>query len=586
MKRIVALLAALVLTACAGGAGKTAAASTPDATTARTLAEGGVVGYVDAPTGAHVWRAIPFAAPPVGDLRWRAPRPAAAWTGQRTSVAPAPWCPQQLSALDGVKKDRWGDIVGQEDCLYLDVYAPPMTAAEAGATKLPVMMWIHGGSNTWGRAEQYDGSALASRFKVIVVVVQYRLGAFGWMALDALRQGGTIPDDASANFGTLDQIRALEWIRSDIGAFGGDAGRVTIFGESAGGQNVVALLSSPRAKGLFHRAIVESGSFRSVPMAEAEGATDGGPTSATVVGQRIVGPGEPIIGPALRAAPVTTVFAAYKTLESQLDPLRVIADGVTLPAGGLSSGLDSPATFNAVPVITGTNRDEMKLFNALNPDLVKYVLGKMPVARNQKFYDAISGYPSRMWRANAVDTPATRMVAGGHPAVWAYRFDWDEEGRVLFTSLGKLLGAGHSLEIPFVFGHFKLLGAFDQFAFTRHNEPGRIALSNAMMGYWVNFAATGAPGRGVDGALPEWKAWSNTPGAERIMFLDSPAGGGMRMSADHETSGRIAAELLLDKRLKKQVQRCAVLTRTIRDNPEMESLMARHCPLVMEKAPR
>jgi para-nitrobenzyl esterase len=183
-----------------------------------------------------------------------------------------------------------------------------------------------------------------------------------------------------------------------------------------------------------------------------------------------------------------------------------------------------------------------------------------------------------MWRANAVDGPATRMVAGGHPAVWTYRFDWDEEGRVLFTDLGKLLGAGHSLEIPFVFGHFKLLGAFDRFAFTKGNAPGRIALSDAMMSYWVNFAATGAPGRGVKGDLPEWKAWSNASGAERIMLLDSPAGGGARMSNDLETRDRISTELLADPRLKTPARRCAVLTRTAWDTPELKPLVARECP--------
>jgi para-nitrobenzyl esterase len=575
MKRTLSMLAALALTACT--LAQPAVAATPDTATSRTVSGGGVIGYVDATTGAHAWRAIPFATPPVGDLRWRAPRPPAAWTGQRTAVTPAPWCPQQLSALDGVKKERWGEIVGQEDCLYLDVYAPPMTAQQATGAKLPVMMWIHGGSNTWGRAEQYDGSALAARFKVVVVVVQYRLGALGWMSLDALRQGGTLPDDASANFGTLDHVRALEWIASDIGAFGGDASRVTIFGESAGGHNVAALLASPRAKGLFHRAIIQSGSFRSEPAAEAEGATDGGPASATAVARRILGPGKPVDGSALRAAPLAAVFGAYDTPKGRIDPLRVIADGVTLPVEGVSAGLDNPASYNAVPVMTGANRDEIKLFNALNPEFVWRLFGVLPMARDQAYYDAVSDYPSRMWRANAVDGPAARMVAGGQPAVWAYRFDWDEEGRVLFTDLGKLLGAGHSLEIPFVFGHFKLLGAFDRFAFTKGNAPGRIALSDAMMSYWVNFAATGAPGRGVKGDLPEWKAWSNASGAERIMLLDSPAGGGARMSNDLETRERITTDLLADPRLKTPARRCTVLTRTAWDTPELKPLVAREC---------
>ena len=114
-------------------------------------------GFTDAVTGASVWRSVPFAAPPVGDLRWRAPRPPAPWSGVRTATAEAPWCPQLLSALDGVGQDQWGKLVGQEDCLYLNIYAPPMTADAAKTAHLPVMMWIHGGSNVWGRAAQYDG---------------------------------------------------------------------------------------------------------------------------------------------------------------------------------------------------------------------------------------------------------------------------------------------------------------------------------------------------------------------------------------------------------------------------------------------
>ena len=580
MKRIVGLAAALVLSACASTPPAPVSPPTPDPATARTLGDGGVVGYVDADTGAHVWRAIPFAAPPVGDLRWRAPRAPAAWTAPRTSVTPAPWCPQQLSALDGVDKARFGEIVGQEDCLYLDVYAPPMAAGDAAEARLPVMMWIHGGSNTWGRAEQYDGAALAARYKVVVVIVQYRLGALGWMALDALRQGGSLPDDASANFGTLDQIRALEWIHNDIAAFGGDPGRVTIFGESAGGQNVAALLTSPRAKGLFHRAIVQSGSFRSEPAAEAEGLEGDRPESARAVAPKIVGAGQPVTGQTLRAAPVKAIFGAYKAVDRELDPLRVIADGVVLPAAGVDSVLDNPAAFNAVPVITGTNRDEMKLFNALNPQLVTYVLGKLPKARDPAFYEAISGYPSRMWRANAVDGPAARMTAGGHPPVWTYRFDWDEEGKLLVTDLGKLLGAGHSLEIPFVFGHFELLGAFDRFAFTEANKPGRIALSDAMMSYWVNFAATGAPGRGVEGRLPEWTTWSNTAGANRLIIFDSPAGGGVRMSPDQESGQRIVADLFADSGLRTLSQRCEILARVVRDNPDLKAATAVRCPPV------
>ena len=577
MTRLALLLAVLCLSACARTSGPPAPLPAADPVTARTLPQGQILGYADAATGAHAWRAIPFAKPPVGALRWRAPRPPEAWTGQRLATGQAPWCPQILNPLDGVKKERYGEIAGQEDCLYLNIYAPPMSAQAAASAKLPVMMWIHGGGNTWGRAEAYDGAALAARFKVVVVVVQYRIGALGWMAHAALREGGTLADDASPNFGTLDQIRALEWIAKDITVFGGDPGRVTIFGESAGGQNVAALLTSPRAKGLFHRAIVQSGSFDSTPIAEAEGLTGDKPQAARLIAPKIVGAGQAVTGQTLRAAPLKAVFSAFKTDKGEIEPIRIIADGLVLPAQGLRSVLDRPADFNAVPVITGTNRDEMKLFNALNPKYVTYVLGALPKARDPALYDAVSAYPSRNWRLNAVDRPATQMVAGGHAPVWAYRFDWDEEGKVLVTDLGHLLGAGHSLEIPFVFGHFHLLGSFDKYAFTKANAPGRLALSDAMMSYWVNFAATGDPGRGVDGRQPTWGAWTTTAGAPTLMLLDSPKGGGVRMSADRESATRIVSDLLADKRFATQADRCAALARMTQDNPDLAA-PAGACP--------
>ncbi|CAN1571900.1 PnbA Carboxylesterase type B [Caulobacteraceae bacterium] len=578
MKRVAVLIAMLALAACTSTPPAEPPPPRADLLTTRNLPQGAVVGFVDADTQAHVWRAIPYAKAPVGDLRWRAPRPPERWTGQREAVKPAPWCPQQLSALDGVDKARFGEIVGQEDCLYLNVYAPPMDQLSAQQARLPVMVWIHGGSNTWGRAEQYDGSALASRFKVIVVIIQYRIGALGWMAHPALREGGTLPDDASPNFGTLDQIRALEWVRDEIAPFGGDPTRVTIFGESAGGHNVASLLVSPRAKGLFHRAIIQSGSFRSTPLAEAEGLEGGKPEAGLAIAPRIVGAGKSATGETLRAAPVKAIYDAYRRAEGDLDPIRVIADGAVLPAGGLDAVLGDPAAYNAVPVITGTNRDELKLFNALNPKLVTFVLGRLPRIRDKPFYEAASGYPSRMWRANAVDEPAARMTGGGHTPVWTYRFDWDEEGKILGTDLGQLLGAGHSLEIPFVFGHFQLLGAFDKFAFTDGNRATRTKLSDAMMSYWVNFAATGSPGKGVAGDLPEWKAWSNVPQAERLILFDTEKGGGVRMTADQESGRRIVADLLADTTLKTPAQRCDIFTRLVRDNPELRPLGPAGCP--------
>lgn len=570
IRHICIALAALVVSACAHEV--SAPAPEPDPATERTVTTGVLRGFVDTVTGAHVWRSVPFATAPVGDLRWRAPRPPARWSGTRVATAEAPWCPQVLSALDGVGKSEWGKLVGQEDCLYLNIYAPPMAADTAKTARLPVMMWIHGGSNVWGRAAQYDGAALATKQNVIVVIVQYRLGPMGWLAHPALRESAETPDDASANFALLDHVRALEWIRDDIAAFGGDTGRVTVFGESAGGQNVVALLASPRARGLFQRAIVQSGSFRTETLESAEGVDNDTKDTARGIASRLV-PGAPVTGAALRAVPLAAIYHAISTSREAQNLPRVIADGVTLPREGIEAVLADAAKYNAVPTILGSNRDEMKLFNALNPQLSRRALGVFPQPKDKPLFEAMSRYPTRNWRATAVDGPAAAMVAGGNPDIWTYRFDWDEEGAFLLTDLSEMLGAAHSMEIPFVFGHFKLLGTFDRFAFTDANASGRVALSDQMMGYWARFAADGDPG-----GTPAWTRYTVAPEAPSTMVFDSPDAGGPRMVADHETQARLVSDLFADQSLKTDARRCAVFDSMTLWNPGMGGMDGGRCP--------
>ena len=233
-----------------------------DPITKRTIASGDVVGFVGA-HGSHVWLGIPYAAPPTGALRWRAPRDRSPGRAAREALAFGARCPQYASPLEATREP--GSVLGSEDCLTLNVWAPPGAARE----RLPVMFWIHGGGNVQGGSDFYDGAALAVRQNVVVVSANYRLGPFGWLRHAALREGATY-EDASGNFGTLDLIHALRWVRANAGAFGGNPESITIFGESAGGRNVVSLLSSPLARGLFHGAIVQSGGTRSSGLAEAE----------------------------------------------------------------------------------------------------------------------------------------------------------------------------------------------------------------------------------------------------------------------------------------------------------------------------
>jgi para-nitrobenzyl esterase len=413
-KFMAAVAAALALAAC-GAEPQRETPPSPSDNAIRMTAQGEAIGFAGA-NGVNIWRGLPFAAPPVGDLRWRAPRPPAPWSGRREAISFASGCVQVTNVFNASTGGAFGTLQGAEDCLYLDIYAP---AAARPGIKLPVMVWIHGGNNVSGSSKLYIPDQLAANENVIVVTVQYRLGPLGWFAHEAIRASAETPEDASANFGTLDLIAALRWVRENITAFGGDPDLVTIFGESAGGQNVASLIVSPLARGLFERAIIQSGLFDSYALADAEaGARDKNSASAAAARAGAAG------AAALRGLSTEQLFGAYQLDEGSFLTLpRVIADGVVLPEGGLRTALATPGGFNAVPVITGTNRDEMKLFQFLDPRLVDKWFGVFVTAKDPKFYDALAYYQSRLWRIRSVDEPASAMTTAGHEAVYAYRFD-------------------------------------------------------------------------------------------------------------------------------------------------------------------
>ncbi|MBM3132350.1 MAG: carboxylesterase family protein, partial [Chloroflexi bacterium] len=223
---------------------------------------GSVKGFPDE-SETWVWKAIPFAKSPVGELRWKAPRDPDPWEGVMEKTEFCSPC-MQYNALGG------RSMLGSEDCLYLNVWRP-----QSEESALPVYVWIHGGGNSSGSAAYiptYYGTNVAHKSDMVYVSVNYRLGPLGWFTHPALRNGD--PDDDSGNYGTLDLIQALEWIRDNIAAFGGDPDRVTITGESAGAMNVLSLIISPRAKGLFHRAVVQSGQAVAIPVADGEASAE------------------------------------------------------------------------------------------------------------------------------------------------------------------------------------------------------------------------------------------------------------------------------------------------------------------------
>jgi len=559
------------------------------ASVVRQTTEGPVQGF-DGPYGSHAWLGIPFAHPPVGELRWRAPRPPERREGTLVAVEPPPACPQYANPIGGVSGPA-GQVMGDEDCLYLNIWAPRFSAADlpTGNERLPVMVWIHGGGNTIGTGSSYEGARLATLHGVIVVTLNYRLGPLGWFRHPALHSAESSPADASGNYGTLDLIRALQWVQANAAEFGGDASRVTIFGESAGGLNVFSLLASPLATGLFRGAIVQSGRPAAVAISEAENRVDAAPPGSALSGReaslrllvaqsraadrteaaRIEDATRPEeTAGLLRSASASEILGLYRSAQdASREPLRmplVFGDGYVLPERNLAEYFASPEGVPQVPVMMGTNRDEVRLFQLAAGDGVRNLLGIFPRAEDPERYVRDAFYPSAVWKATGADEVAAEWVRLGAPDVWVYRFDWDEEPASFVADMGLLLGAAHGMEIPFVFGRFEF-GPLSALIFTDANEPGRRILSESMMAYWAEFAWNGDPGRGRARSLPRWQRWSEASAdSPRFMVFDTAADGGLRMSSEAVTRDRIVKQLTDDPLYDSREARCSMMSAATR----------------------
>lgn len=292
--------------------------------TVREIGQGEVIGLV-AENGAHIWRGLSYAASTAGREPLACPTACselgrqARSRGVRAAVCAAL---HRGDEDDGLEP---GVVIVSEDCLALDIYAPPQTRGRA----LPVVVWIHGGGSVWGGSSLYDGSRLAVNEDVIVVAAQFRVGPLGWFSHPAVRLEVEEPVDAAACFATLNLSASLRWVADNIAEFGGDPDCVTIFGESSGGHNVATLLASLLAAGLFHRAVIESGSFDSVTVAEAEGREGDLDNPSNEIARRLGAS----TAQELRAASIEELYAACETGNSWfLDVPRVIQDGVALPS--------------------------------------------------------------------------------------------------------------------------------------------------------------------------------------------------------------------------------------------------------------
>ena len=533
----------------------------------RTTESGDVIGFIGHHS-ARTWLGIPYAEPPVGTLRWRAPRSPLLHNEPLEATDTSSPCPQYQSILSGLSANIGSDtVVGSEDCLYLNIWS------SAGNFSAPVMVWLHGGGNSAGTGGTYIGARLATTHNLVIVTVNYRLGLLGWFHHPALKTGDHLDD--SGNFGTLDIVRALQWVRDNIEQFGGDPDNVTIFGESAGGLNVLSLMASPYATGLFHRAIVQSGSFRETSMSRAydDIAQGGHQNSSTELLKRLIV--HERLAPDLESAKSvlsswdSAMTARFLYAQSSGDLYRPVApvgmgmvdvpnvfqDGTVIPDKNANELFSDLSEYNAVPVVLGTNRDEPSLFMAQDPRFVDSYFGLINRLKDESDYRKRVYYGGKLWRVSGVDVIANSLVAGGNADVFAYRFDWDEEPSVLGFDLSVALGAAHGIEIPFVFGSFEhAMGNIQLYP----NDLGQMSLAFTMMSYWAEFAYSGDPGRGRIGTSTPWTRW-NVNG-DSTLLLDNPRDSSIHMEPLFESFDSIQEEFVADEGFPDLQAKCAAYT--------------------------
>ena len=467
----------------------------------------------DTEAGVAVFRGIPYAQAPVGALRFRAAHPVGAWTEVRTALDFAPACPQEV----GIDPTENNNSVMSEDCLAVNVWTP-----NPDGKARPVMVWIHGGAMIEGSARNswYDGARLAARGDVVVVSLQYRLGALGF--LDLSRIGGR--DFASSgNLGLLDQIAALHWVRQNIRAFGGDPHNVTIFGESAGGSSVAMLLTMPAARGLFDKAIIQSMGPQLGDVPEPHSETVRAIMKAAHV-TTIAGLQALRMEDLLEAQRLVSPLTSGLQLEPIIDGITVLGHAVRLMEDGKGAN---------VPLLIGTTLDESEYWDTIEDigqrrkpakllDKQLSALGpRAGAVRNAYFHDQADRYGDDVI-ALATDVifriPSIRVAEATHARqpTWMYLLTYRS------SSTYKNYRSAHSMELPFVFGNVNDL---DEIAFIGR-DPDRERLSADVQSAWIAFAHSGDPNAP---GLPHWPSYDTKARAtiglgKRVELLTDPQG--------------------------------------------------------------
>jgi para-nitrobenzyl esterase len=455
--------------------------------------------------GVFTWKGIPYAKPPVGPLRFRAPELPDSWEGIRDATSFGPVAPQSQREI----MEFFGNDISNmsEDCLYLNVWSKG-----ADDKKRPVMVWIHGGAfvSGSGSSSWYDGASFAAQGDVVVVTINYRLGIFGFLHLGEI---GGEEYATTGNCGIQDQVAALQWVQDNIAAFGGDPNNVTIFGESAGAMSIGVLLGLPSAQGLFHKAILQSGSAANVHTSEKATKIAGHLLAALQV--------EPANLSKLEELPVDQLIQAADSLPPM--SLGPVIDGISLPRHPEEAIADGSA--KDVTILIGTNKDEYNIFSAFDPEwknadetkvtklfektfgplvplISSYLGGNKPLSQelyNKLLTMSIFTYPAQKLSELQVKQDAP---------VWMYRFDWET------PVFGGALKSTHALEIPFVFNTLNTPNT-DNFT---GSSPERQLVANQMHRAWINFARNGNPG---SENLPEWPKYNLNERSTMIFNIES-----------------------------------------------------------------
>ena len=435
------------------------------------------------------------------------------------------------------------------------------------------MFWIHGGGNTSGLKDLYDFNKMVKRHNVVVVRINYRLGPFGWFYHPSI-QGLQNDIDKTSNFGTLDIIAALNWVKKISLSLVEIPDNVTIFGESAGGHNVLSLLVSKRSKGLFHKAISMSGYTTSIAPKDAFYQKQSlllhliqAQKSSKILSIIKVKKKKFILIKKLERYVVKLInkgfFKYYINRETYQEMPLLMSDGIVIPKIGLKAALFSEEFVNKVPTIAGSNKDEVKLWLAtaeyfvqLDFSPVGEVLNIPKVSlKDEEAFEAFNYYRSSAWKIRGVDIPLQGLHMSGNKDLYSYRYDWDDHRKYVVADFKKLIGAAHATEIPLLAGNSKLVGGYPLSDLIYPVSRSKFFTSRNMMRFWTNFAKNGEPGKSTNGI--KWNnIKDNNELGQSYMIIDNKKN--LRIESDVITFKVLTEQLYQDSRVS-DLEKCVIL---------------------------